>query len=200
MLSSLIVTVSGVLAFLFLFWKRLREDYAPGIIFESAFYIVLGIGISQFVSLRFLPNWFFWAGLFGSIAGIYLGHLRFKIRFYESLEGLVIGLLPWVSFVFLKDSVIHSSLNSFLAFLVTLLAIFIFYYLDVHFREFTWYKSGKVGFAGVSTLAIIFTVRSAIALFGISVLTFSGKYEGAFSATAALFCFILIYNLSRSTE
>jgi hypothetical protein len=200
MLPSLIVAIFGVLIFLFIFWKRIREDYAPGIIFESAFYILLGIGISQLVSLRFFPNWFFWAGFLGSIAGLFAGYLRFKLRLYESLEGLIIGLLPWVSFVFLKDSVINSSLSSFLAFLATLLAIFIFYYIDTHFREFTWYKSGKVGFTGLSTLAIVFVVRSAIALFGISVLTFAGIYEAFVSGGVAFVCLILIYVLSKKIE
>ena len=200
MLSSLITTAFGVLVFLFIFWKRLREDYAPGIIFESAFYVILGIGMSQFMSLRFFPNLFFWAGFLGSVAGIYLGHLRLRIRFYESLESLVIGLLPWISFVFLTDSVTHFSLSSFLGFLGILFFIFIFYYIDTHFREFTWYRSGKVGFAGLSTLAIIFTARSAIALFGIGVLTFSGEYEAVLSGGIALVSFILLCNLSRKIE
>lgn len=197
MLPGLISTGFGILVFLFIFWKRLREDYASGIIFETAFYILLGVGVTQLISFKLIPDWFFWTSILGALIGLYLGNLRFKVRFYESLEASVVGLLPWTSFVFLKDSVAKASLSSFLAFLAILLIIFIFYYVDTHFREFTWYKSGRVGFAGLSTLALIFTVRSTIALIGISVLTFSGNYEAMVSGAAALLCFVLLFNLSR---
>jgi hypothetical protein len=200
MLPGLISTGFGVLVFLFIFWKRLREDYAPAIIFEISFYILLGIAVTQLISFRLIPDWFFWTSILGALVGLYLGNLRFKVRFYEAFEAVVIGLLPWGSFIFLKDSVARASLGSFIGFLGVLLIIFIFYYVDTHFREFTWYKSGKVGFAGLSILALIFTVRSTIALIGISVLTFSGNYEAMVSGAAALVCFVLLFNLSRKIE
>jgi hypothetical protein len=200
MLVNLAVTLGGILIFLFIFWKRLKEDYSPAIIFQAAFYLLLGIGVSQLLSFKLLPNLFFWTSILGALIGLLLGHLRFKVRIYESLESAVIGLLPWMSFVFLKDSVIHASLSSFLGFLAILLIILIFYYIDTHFREFTWYKSGKVGFAGLATLALIFIIRSTIALTDTSMLTFSSNYEAIVSGASAFICFILLYNLSRKIE
>lgn len=197
MLPNLIATALGILVFLFIFWKRLREDYASGIIFEVAFYIILGIGIMDLISLKLFSQWFFWVSLGGALVGLGLGILKFKLRFYESLEATTISLSPWLAFIFLKDSVVHSSLSSFLGFLVILIVIFIFYYLDTHFREFTWYRSGRVGFSGLATLAIIFIIRAAIALTPTLVLTFTGRFEAIISGAMAFICFILIYNLSK---
>lgn len=197
MLVSFIATTLGILTFLFIFWKRLKDDYASEIIFETSIYIFLGIAVSQLVSFKLFPEWFFWTSAVGAAVGLYLGTLRFRIRFYESLEATVIGLLPWLSLIFLKDSVIHSSLSSFLAFIGTLIIIFTFYYLDTHYRNFTWYRSGKVGFAGLSTLVIIFIARSAIALSKLSVLSSLSKYEIFVSGVAAVLSFILLYSLSR---
>ena len=178
----------------------MKDDYASGIIFEVATYILLGIAVLYLVGLKLFPGWFFWTSIIGAAGGLALGILRFRLRFYESMEAVAVGLMPWLAFIFLKDSVVSSSLSSFLAFLSILLIIFIFYFLDTHYREFTWYRSGKVGFAGLSTLAIIFAARSAIALAGVRVLTFSGRFEAIVSGAMAFICFILIYNLSRKIE
>lgn len=198
--AGLIATTLGILIFLFIFWKRLREDYASGIIFEAAFYVLLGLGVLWFVSFKLFPGWFFWTSAAGAGVGLTLGILKFRLRFYETLEALVIAVLPWLAFIFLKDSVVNFSLSSFVAFLLVLIIIFAFYYIDTHFREFTWYRSGKIGFAGLATLAIIFTLRSGIALTDAHVLTFTGKFEAIVSGAMAFVCFILIYNLSRKIE
>lgn len=202
MLASLTTSFFGVLTFLYIFWKRLKEDYAPSIIFSVSFYILVGILAGWFAANRLFPSWFFWASGLGAVVGFALGILRLKLRLYESFEALAIAVLPWLSFTFLNDSVSNSRLTSFLAFLVVLALIYVFYYLDTHFREFTWYASGKVGFSGLATLAILFLVRTATSLAGLSVLSFIDnlKVEAAFSGVAALLCFVLLFNLSRKIE
>ncbi len=200
MLENILVTLFGTVVFLFLFWKRLKEDYAAGIIFTVSFYILSGLLIASLFASRFFPAWFFWLGIVGMTLGLGLGILRYKVRFFESFEAIVIGGLPWLSFVYLKDSVASKSLTSFLAFLAVLVFIYLFYYLDTHFREFTWYKSGKVGFAGLASLGCVFIARATTSLFGVNVLSFSGNYEPFVSGSAAFVCFILVVNLSRKIE
>ena len=106
MLISIITSALGILIFLFIFWKRLREDFASPIIFSISFYILLGVAIGWLVSLKFFPNWFLYTCFGGALIGLYAGILQYKIRFYESLEAVVVAFLPWLSFVFLKDSVV----------------------------------------------------------------------------------------------
>lgn len=198
MLTNIVTGVIGTLISLFIFWKRLKEDYASEIVFRSAFYILLSTGIAFFAVFRFSPEWFLWTELIGVIAGLALSVYVLRMRFYETLEAAVISLLPTVALMFLKDSVFRSSFISFAAFLTSLIFIFVFYYLDLHYKTFSWYRSGKIGFAGLSTLAMIFVVRSAIALIGIPVLSFVGKYEAIASGSAAFVCFLMIFVLARS--
>lgn len=132
--------------------------------------------------------------------GLTFAAYNFRVRFYETLEAFSVSILPWVSFVFLKNSVTTSSLISFIAFLATLVFIFIFYYLDIHYKNFTWYKSGKIGFSGLATLGLIFAVRFALATTGITMISFLSRYESILSGIAAVVCTGLIFNLGRQKK
>jgi hypothetical protein len=200
MLVNLGVTLLGILIFLFIFWKRLNEDYAGEIIFQSATYILVGLAIGWAASARFFPAWFFWAGIIGGLIGLAFAILRFKVKFYETLEAFLIGSLPWLSFIFLKDSVVKSSLSSFLGFIFILIMVFISYYFDVRYKGYRWYKSGKIGFAGLATATLFFLTRSAIAIVKVPVLSFVGRSEAIVSGAAAIICLLLLYNLGRIKE
>lgn len=200
MLITIATSLLGIIVFLFIFWKRLREDFAAPIIFSVSFYILLGILVGWFISYRFFPNWFIWTTFGGALLGLSAGIIQYKIRFYESLESVVVALMPWLSFIYLKDSVIRQNFSSFVLFLATLVFIYIFYYLDTHFREFTWYRSGKIGFAGLATLGLILLARSATSFVKINVLSFNGRIDALASASLGFICFVMLYNLSRKIE
>jgi hypothetical protein len=197
MLVNIAITLVGVLIFLFIFWKRLKEDYASEIIFQSATFIILGIFVGSFLSSRLFPVWFFWISLLGGSIGLTLAIIRFKIKFYESLEAFIIASLPWLSLVFLANSVATSSLSSFLVFLAILIMVFLSYFLDTHYKSFTWYRSGKIGFAGIATASLVFLIRAVLAIGGVSVLSFAGRFEAIISGVMAFCGFILLYNLGK---
>lgn len=197
MLVNIAIILLGVLIFLFIFWKRLKEDYASNIIFQSATFIILGIFVGYFLSSRLFPFWFFWASLFGASIGLTLSLIRFKIKFYESLEAFIIAALPWLSLIFLANSVVTSSFSSFLAFVVILIMVFLSYWLDTHYKSFTWYRSGKIGFAGIATASLVFLIRAVLAIGGVSMLSFVGRFEAIISGVMAFCGFILLYNLGR---
>ena len=187
----------GILIFLFVFWNRLKEDYASEIIFQSATCILIGIGVGCFLSVKFFPEWFFWTSLAGGLIGFSLAILRIRLKFYETLEAFIISSLPGLSLVFLVDSVTRSSLSSFLAFIVILITIFVSYYFDMHYKGFTWYKSGKIGFAGLAVAGLIFLIRSLLATGRVPVISFAGSSEGIISGIAAFTSFLLLFNLGR---
>ncbi len=197
---SILIGFLGLLIFLFIFWKRLKEDYAAEIIFKTAFNIFTGILVSWLISVRFFPEWFLWAEFLGAIVGLTVSTLKLRIRFYETMEAMVIASLPWISLMFLNNSVADSSFGSFVAFLVMLVIILVYYFIDSHYKEFTWYKSGKIGFSGLTTLALILLTRAVLALFGIHVLSFVSKFEGMISGAGAFVVFLLIFNLGRVSE
>ena len=201
MLANIAVSFLGAITFLFIFWKILKEDYISEIVFKTASYILVGILIAYLLSFKFLSPWFIWADFIGAILGLIFGIFTLKLKFYEVLEALVVSLLPWVALMFLGDSVVNSSLSSFIGFGATLIIIFISYWLGDHYKDFTWYKSGKIGFAGLATLAIIFLTRFTVAIFGIHVLSFVDRiYESVVSGVLALVSLGLIINLSKNDK
>lgn len=187
----------GVLIFLFIFWKRLRDDYAAEIIFKSASCIILGFFVGFFLSIRFFPIWFFWVSFFGGLTGFQFAVLSFKLKFYETLEAFLIASLPWLSLVFFIDSVQESSLSSFLAFIAILIMVFLSYYLDTHYKRFSWYKSGRIGFAGLSVAIIFFAIRSVLAIIQVPMLSFAGRADALFSGAMAIVSLILLINLGK---
>jgi hypothetical protein len=197
MIANILLNIVGIIFFFFLFWKKLREDYDSESIFTFAVFIVAGIGIFSFVSQKILPQWWFWASCLGTTLGFMLGRLKFKFRFFESLEAATIGLLPWLSFVFLQDAISNTSLPSLIAFIVLLLVIAFYAFLDVHYKKLTWYKSGKVGFSGLTTLGVLFLIRTAVAAGFPSMLSFLGPIDSIISGVIAFTSFLLVFNLSR---
>lgn len=200
MIASILAAFFGILIFLFIFWKRLKEDYSSEIIFKTASSILIGILILWLLSLRFYPQGFLWFAFLGGLAGLGAAVYSYRVKFYESLEAMVVSGLPWLSFFFLKDSVTTASLASFAAFLFVLIFIFFFYYFDINYKKFVWYKSGKIGFSGLMTLSIIFATRSAIALCGITVISFLSDIEIYLSAVALVTSISLLINLGRQKK
>ncbi len=182
---------------MFVFWRRLKEDYSSDIIFQTATAILVGMGLGLLMSKLFLPLWFFWLALAGSLAGMLLMVSKFKLKKFETFEAFVLASLPAISVMLFEDSIIHSTLSSFLAFVASLVFIFIAYWIDQNYKSFTWYKSGKIGFTGLSTSALFFLVRTVVAITGISVVSFVGRFEAIGSGIIGLVCLGLLIYLGR---
>lgn len=198
MLADVLTGLVGVILFLFLFWRRLKEDYPTSEIFTSAFYILFGALLGYTLSRFYNPGLWFWLASLGIALALTLGVLRYKLRFFEVLESLILGILPWLGLIFLKDSIRNSSLSSFLSFFATACLLTLFSYLDASYKNFSWYKSGRVGFSGLTTLGALFLLRAAFASFFPSVISFV-KYEAILSGVAAFVIFLTTFNLARST-
>jgi hypothetical protein len=197
MIANIGVNILGLFIFLFVFWKKLKDDYVSEIIFSAATLILMGFLVGFLVGLRFLPSWIFWTEFTGILVGLAIAALKYKLRVYESFEAVVISLLPWLSIYFLHDSVDNSSLVSFIAFGVILALIGAYYLFDLKYKNFSWYRSGRVGFSGLATAGLFFLIRSAVAIFWPSVLSFSGTIEPVISGAFAFVAFVLIFNLGR---
>lgn len=198
MLVKIFINVLGALVFLFFFWRRLREDYSGTQIFTTAFYILIGIVLGLIVSSKFFPLWWFWVSLTGVLLGLVLGILRYKLRFFEVFEATLMAFLPWLFLVFLSDSISKSSPISLIISALVLGLGGVFYYLDSQYKGFVWYRSGRIGFAGITTAGLFFLIRMALATFFSFVLSFSGKSDIFLSGICAFILFLLIYHLARS--
>lgn len=196
--ASFSVNLFGLMVFLFIFWKKMKEDFGSNIIFRSSTYIFLGVSIFYLVSFNFYYDWFLWMSFIGGVLGLILAVISQKIKFFEALEAFVISSLPWLSLMFLTDSIIKSSLTSFLAFAVVLILVFISYWLDTNYKSFSWYKSGKIGLTGLIILLAIFTIRFLVAFYEIAVLSFVGRSELWMSGFFIIVSLRLIFYLTKN--
>ena len=197
MLTNILINIAGAVIFLFIFWKNLREDYTSNQVFSTATLSLLGIGLGYLISYKFFPSWWFWLELVLVSVGFTIAVIRYSLRPFEAIEALVISLAPWLSLIFLSDSVTNINLSSFLAFFSLVCLITLYIFLDSHYKSFSWYASGRIGFSGLATLGIFFFLRASLAYFFPFVISFVGKFEVVVSGIGAFISFLTLYNLSR---
>ncbi len=125
--------------------------------------------------------------------------LRFRFRIFETLEAAVLGLAFWLLVIFVADAFGRYQITSLVAAVVVSFLVIGFFFLDSHYREFTWYASGKIGFTGLVTLGTFFLLRAVLAIFFPLVLSFIGKFDALISGTVAFIAFFSVYHLSQST-
>lgn len=199
MILDFLITLLTSLLFLFAFWVRLKEDYTQQQIFTTGFWVLFGIGCGNILAVNFFDVWWFWTGLAGGFLGLIAGIKRFHLRFFETLEAFVIsGLLMFLSIAFSSLMADYSPITLAMT-LGIVFFIVLFLFLDVHYKKFIWYKSGRVGFTGMTVLGLFFLIRSIVAMGGSSVLSFAGDIDVVISGVMSFASFMAVYNLSGST-
>lgn len=199
MLANILVSTLGVFIYLFLFWKKLKEDYDPESIFSTSLFSIIAGYIGLLISKRFLPispfHFFF---LFSGI-GLILTAKKYKLRFFEIFEIFIFAALPLYSLLFLKDAVVANSTSSLVGFLAVMMMVGLFMVIDGKYKTFSWYKSGKVGFTGLFVAGALFFFRALISTFFENVFSLAGSGETIISAAFSFVMFLLLFNLSRNT-
>jgi len=197
----------GFFGFLYLVWRRLKEDYSSHEIFSLAFLTITFAIVGYFLGLVFSSRlvrtgifnpreiWFWLSVVFG-LTGFIFSIYKFKMRFYESFEAVVKGFLFFLMAIFIFNALLNSNLvllvfGTFLGILV-----YSFRLVDSRYKSFTWYKSGKVGFSGLAISGVFFLVRTIIALIFPNTLSFIGSVDAILSAIATFLSFVALYNLS----
>jgi len=197
MLITILVNILAFLVFLFVVWKRLKEDYPAENVFSLCFITTLGMVLGYLLAKLFAPSYWFWMEVSGILLGLVFLTIKKGLKFYETFEALFIAFLTWFGiywvFLFIKTPAITSLLAS----LLIVSFIILFYLLDANYKDFTWYKSGRIGFAGLTTAGLFFLSRSAIAFLFPFMLSFSGKTDAYISGAASFIIFLLVYNLAK---
>jgi len=192
---SLIITPFGIFTAIgfilasFLFWRSLRDDFPQEEILTLTLYLALG----GLLSARFfwvLFHWqLFWQeplalilwskipgfSFLGTTLGI-LGTLGYWGRkkvwdLWQALDSLIVACLVFFVFgaagAYLTNKDFFYLLLGFLGIFILILIKFVF----KNYRSFSFYKSGKVGFIGLSSLACFFSLFLPLAFFKKSVLS-----------------------------
>ena len=119
------------------------------------------------------------------------------MRGYETAEAAGVAILPWIFLVFITDSIMNQSIYSFFYALTAVLAGIIYLILNSKYKEFSWYASGRVGFAGLTAIGIFFLLSGIIAFIFPDMLSFVGKIDALISGMVAFVVFLSVFNLAR---
>jgi len=193
------IALNFIAAFIFLFilWKKLKEDYLSSQIFNTGIIILFFVALLHYLSSIFIPDFWFWAVIFGALIGLAIGVIRYKYKLFETLEALIIALLPWYGIFFLTDAINNKSLTSLIGSSIIILLIAVYLLLDKHYKKFSWYKSGKVGFSGLSVLGLLFIIRAIVAISFENVLSFAERHDALLSGILAFASFLSVFHLAR---
>lgn len=195
-----IANILGVFILFYFLWRTLKDDYQYEKIFNLAFICLFGVLISAIISTYLQNQYWFWVSVLFVVSGFLIAIKKQRMKFYESFDGLVVAVLPWLSFVYLSDSISKSSLSSFIFFWMTLVCVFVYFFITTHYRSFTWYKSGRVGLAGILTLILFIIFRIVVAIFFPKNVLIVPNFDIYISGSSALLLILLLYNLSRNKE
>jgi len=199
LLLTIPVTCTALLLYIFFFWRRLKEDYISKAIFNAAFLTLIAtLVFSQFARLTDHQNAWFWGGFVGFFMSVMFFARSYKFKIFELYEAagrsalfliIAIGLADYLSFQNIKSLAIAG-------FCIALFGLFIV--VDANYRKFTWYRSGRVGVAGLIILGVFFTARAIVAALGFDILSILGRIDFIFSGIVAFLHFFFVYHLSQN--
>src|SRR3989344_6756046 len=175
----------AVTIFLYIFWKQLREDYISNQIFSTAFYLLIGMSVGALIADNFYAALSFWLIIVGLIIGFWMASVRYRMRFYETTEAAISGLLVILTLYHLYQLIIQRSIYNAVWLGITLVLLMLHSYLRRHYKKFAWYKSGKVGFTGFTVVGLYFLIRALIALFIPHMVSFLSIYDSIISGIIA---------------
>ncbi len=189
----------SLILYLFMFWRQLKDDYVSNQIFTTGFFAIFLAVFLGYGSYRFFPNWWFWSGFVGVFLSVLFNSRRFRMRTIEVLEAVVIGFLPVLGAIALSDFISRDESASLYAVLVCLVLIVLFYILNSTYKSFSWYRSGRVGFAGLATVGIVFLLRALVAIKLPDMVSFAGKPDIYLSGAVSVSAFATLIYLARQT-
>lgn len=194
---EIITTFVGVLLYLFFFWKRLKDDYIRNQIFTTAFYGLVLLGSGYLISLYFFNTLRFWLSLVGAITGFLLGIFRYKLKVLEVLEAAVLGLLSIFTLILLGELILSHDILYLFSFIVLALLIILFHLLDKYYKRFAWYKSGRIGFSGLTVTGVFFLIYTIVAITLSGVISFVGNKDYLISLLLAAISFSIVFKLAK---
>lgn len=196
--------------FLFMFWRRLKEDYSPKLIFDSGFTFLVSTSVgfllsfaaSKYIQASFLfrpSQVWFWGGFIGSIVGLKIINSRFKLKLTETFEASTLGVISCLIVLYFINFLVTKSPPVLIILLFVIFLMALFYFLEGRYRRFAWYKSGRVGFSGLTISGLYFFLRVVLSIFAPQTFSLVGKVDLLPSAVVAFLLFFSLYNLSEAS-
>jgi len=186
------------LIFAFTLWKELKEDYIENQIFGLSFMVFFGVATGYIVSKYIYPGFWFWTTLAGGVTGFVLALKKIGIKFLDIIDPFTLASIHSSVILLLGNLFLTKWDWRYLYLTVVLIILSLIYvFLKKNYKSFVWYKSGKVGFAGLAVIGIIFVTRTIIAVLSPDMLSFVGWADSILSASVALISFAALYKISK---
>ena len=179
-----IIRILGIIVFLYLLWRDLKESYEDQKIIEFSWVALLGF--LTFGRLGYgLINWGIWnkdmidwlsvwnkpgmsymSGYLGVVLVGWLYTKRQQWKFLNFFEDLIKPFLTMVILMMVDEWVRSKFSWQVLIYILMIILIYMLGdWLGKRYRSFVWYKSGKKGFVLLATNFLFFLVLSVV--FGI---------------------------------
>ena len=182
---------------LFIFWKKLREDYVTSQIFGFGFLVyfafILAVALVGMVSFEF-RKWLLL--IFPVTAGVVYG-VKYKMRFNEIFNSASTWVYLASIYYYLLMLFKHNNFFNLISVTISILAIGLFYFLETKYKNIVWYKSGKIGFSGSIILVLFFLVNFIGGITNSNLVFFSGRINAIISLGVVLAIGTYLFRLSR---
>lgn len=167
--------LSAFFLFSFILWKRLKEDYTNEQIYGWTLRILLVELIVLWIVQVWLPDVTFLILFLTTAASGYILLGKIGIKFFEFIDAFApawftFALLSWIGASMGQGQEAFFNLNNLIIrvipeFLISILSLYLFLFFLKRYRRFSWYPSGKVGFAGLTSLLIFFFLYSFLQIY-----------------------------------
>lgn len=193
---KILASLVAFLSFLFIFWRKLREDYLSSQIFS------LGIlGLVSLVVTVILVEWYGrveyrWLSVVVPFCVMTAYSIKNHMRINEVTNALFPALVIGNICYLLLEPLPSKKLLLFLV-LANLLFLPLFFFLESNYKRIQWYKSGKIGFSGLLSSSIFFAANAAVAFSSFPMIFFVGKINAVVLLVLAVFSLLWLFLLSR---
>jgi hypothetical protein len=182
--------------YLFFLWKFLREDYDPHRVFSFGIATFIATLIGTGVGI-WMGNVWFWTGLMGYVVMTIILARKFEFRIVEIIEASTPGYFVIYLAILFYGLSNSGGLATIILLAVTFLLLILFFVLKRNYKRFTWYKSGRLGFASLISIGLLFLVRAITSVVAPDVVSHIGVVGFIPSAILSFFSFFTVYNLSN---
>lgn len=178
-----VLSIIGIVLFLYLTWRNLRENYQEELLISYSWIAIIGFlvggrvvfGLEKWGTLN--GSWLDWinliafpglnyiGGYFGFLAASYVVCKINNWKFWPFLEDIVgnVGIL--VLFLILNDlTALKFNLGLVLNVGILILGLIFLWIIKKKYRSFVWYKSGKKGFAFFSVNFIFWLLLGLVGM------------------------------------
>lgn len=190
-----IIRIIGIVLFVYLTWRNLRENYEEEKVVTYAWLALLGFFIGGRIAYGLVnfgvwnDSWMSWFSVWdkpgmnyvgGFLTLVLVGFIFAKVNNWKVvpfLEDGLINLILLISFLMLDEFVRTSfSLEVGVYVLFLILMMFLAKFLKKKYRSFVWYKSGKKGFVFLAIAFLSFLIMGILGIFFKASLIFSILY------------------------